>query len=754
MEKIEGNCWKTAATLALLSAAQLFQGNEAKAEEFSPPASVNRLTPPQQLALPPRVPKIPVETNYHGEVLVDNYRWLEPVPSPDGQEMVSSPEAMEFVKMQNSRFKQAYEGERFEALKKLLTERNGEDPRMPTIGDSIVFQHRDSDANPKGLLRICDRESYLRLKDNAPFVTVLDIDKLSQDENTSWILDEVLHKAGMGERCLVGLSYGGTDKVLMREFDLREKRFVEGGFRLEGKTSCAYLGNSNTVLFATATDETNTSASGYPLEIKIWDRSTTVENAPTLFRAERDHMLVGAYKQEYSPGKYGVLVTDAKSFFQQDLYLVTEERPTLQKLPLPTAVDVLEVKDGFLLFRPNESYLLNGQEYKGGIVALDLGKFLSHGEKDLRGIYQASTTQSVSAVALHDGELYIAYTENVIAGLMKSRLSHDDEPAEQRWATVGLPGKGSIASMFSVPGVGVEVSYEDFLTPSSTYFVGAHDATLPAPFLQDKARFDTAGAKVTQEWAVSADGTRVPFFVVNPHKSDGPAPTMLNGYGGFQVSMTPEYNWPIGALWLEKGGVYVVANIRGGGEFGPEWHQAALKENRNKAYEDFIAVGERLIELGITTKDQLGITGGSNGGLLMGNMLTMRPDLFKAIDCRVPLLDMLRFHELPPGDSWTAEYGNSDNAADFQWLKRYSAYHNIKEGVDYPPVLFTTSSADDRVNAAHARKSIAKMIEFGNEDAFFFEETEGGHGKRDFSSWIPTYARRYAFLSKHLGLSE
>lgn len=268
----------------------------------------------------------------------------------------------------------------------------------------------------------------------------------------------------------------------------------------------------------------------------------------------------------------------------------------------------------------------------------------------------------------------------------------------------------------------------DFLTPTSLYY-GEIGRGAPEKLKSLPGFFETEGLAVSQHEAKSKDGTRVPYFQVSAKaiKLNGENPTVLYGYGGFEVSMTPSYSAGIGEAWLEKGGVWVVANIRGGGEFGPKWHQAALKANRNKAYEDFIAVAEDLIARRLTSTPHLGIMGGSNGGLLMGNMLTLRPDLFGAIVCQVPLLDMRRYHTLLAGASWMGEYGDPDKAEEWAFLQKYSPYHNVRKDVKYPRTLFTTSTRDDRVHPGHARKMVAKMKDQGH-DVLYYENIEGGHG--------------------------
>ena len=295
----------------------------------------------------------------------------------------------------------------------------------------------------------------------------------------------------------------------------------------------------------------------------------------------------------------------------------------------------------------------------------------------------------------------------------------------------------------------------DYVTPTSLS-LGTIGKGAPEKLKQLPAFFDASGLAVSQHEATSKDGTRMPYFQV-ARKSlvlDGKNPTLLYGYGGFEISMMPGYSGGVGAAWLEKGGVYVVANIRGGGEFGPKWHQAALKANRHKAYEDFIAVGEDLIRRKVTSTPHLGIQGGSNGGLLMGNMLTMRPDLFGAVVCQVPLLDMRRYHTLLAGASWMGEYGNPDDPEEWAFIQGFSPYHQLKPGVKYPPTLFTTSTRDDRVHPGHARKMMALMSEQG-QDVLYYENIEGGHGgAANNQQAAHMSALAYTFLWQKLGLLQ
>jgi prolyl oligopeptidase len=450
-----------------------------------------------------------------------------------------------------------------------------------------------------------------------------------------------------------------------------------------------------------------------------------------------------------TPGFERSFVSRTLAFYNDELYLIGEGGQ-LTKIDAPNSANKSVHKD-WLLLELREPLTAGESTFAAGsLLAAKLDAYLA-GERSFTVLFQPTDTTSLAGYSFTANHLVLNVLEDV-----KNRLSVLTPAAEagQPWASQPLPGAPAFGTV-SVSAYDEEKSdlvwmtSTDYLTPTTLYLgelLGEKSKLKEMPSF-----FDKEGLEITQGFATSDDGTRVPYFMVARKgiERNGRNPTLLYGYGGFEVSLTPGYSGAVGRAWLQDGGVYVVANIRGGGEYGPRWHQAALKANRNKAYEDFAAVARELIAQNITAPAHLGMQGGSNGGLLMGNMTVMYPDLFGAVVCQVPLLDMKRYHLLLAGASWMAEYGNPDTA-DWEFLQKYSPYQNVKADAKYPPVLFTTSTRDDRVHPGHARKMFARMQEQGHSVAYY-ENIEGGHGgAADNGQRAYMQAIAYSFLRQHL----
>lgn len=707
-------------------------------------APITRAVVPEQKPL-----EVPFSYQLHGEIISDHYQWLEDVRG--AQPTV-------FVEQQNRRTLERFQGPVFDELVDTFTRLNTpDDLDMPGFGKTLVIKHKAEPDSPKGKILIASRDEFLANKQNTKFEVLLDIDKLAKDEGTDWVYAGAAHKPGIGDRMIVFLSKGGTDATMAREFDIAKKSFLDEGLRLEGEVRAAYLAKSDCIAFSQPSGPENTSSSGYPLEVKVWDRCGAIEDARTIYLAPKDHMSVGFSEWKIDKGDRRLAIFDYKNFYESEVYVADKERQQLHKLPLPPKCDILEVKNGLLLFSPRESYKLGEQECRGGIIALDLAGFLESGAESYTRVFQTQGSQSLEGAFVFKDRLYVHYSEDVVSKICESDFTMGELKSGQLavpgFREIALPGHGTVNSFHAVKGLGIMVGYTDFVTPQSYYLISEGAKDLGAPFMQEPAKFDASKVKVSQQWAASADGTKVPYFVLDGRSDPSkPAQTILYGYGGFEISLKPGYSWVRGKGWLEKDGVYVVANIRGGGEFGPKWHEAALGANRIKAYEDFAAIADKLCESGYTAREKLGIMGGSNGGLLMGNMLTMWPEKFRAVVSNVPLLDMFRYDQLLKGSSWVAEYGSPQIKEQFEWLKRYSPYHNLEEGGSYPAVLFATSTADDRVHPCHARKMAAKMQGMGIPEVFLYEQTDGGHGNSDFMNWIPETALIYSFFHELLVL--
>jgi prolyl oligopeptidase len=522
-------------------------------------------------------------------------------------------------------------------------------------------------------------------------------------------------------RCLVSLSDGGKDAAELREFDIETGRFIESGFFLpEGKQSAMWL-DQDTVIVGRDWGPGTMTASGYPFVLKRLRRGAPLGAAEEMFRGTPDDVSVGAsVLRDPDGGVRGILVSRQINFFESERFLMAPRGPI--RVPVPARSSFRGFVAGQLVFSLEEAW---SEHPAGALVSLDLAACLS----DVAAvaavpILAPGPRESIEDVATTRTRLLVSIYRNVQGSAAACRFD------DGRWMAreLSLPAHASVHLIDTNDrddrGF---VDVAGFLTPNTLFLADAASGIVSA-VKSLPPRFDSAALTVEQFEAASPDGTAVPYFLVRQKALafDGSAPTLLYGYGGFQVSLNPNYAGALGKLWLEKGGVYAVANIRGGGEFGPDWHRAALKRDRQRAFDDFIAIAEDLIRRGVTSPRRLGIMGGSNGGLLMGAMLTQRPELFRAVVIQVPLLDMLRYHKLLAGASWMAEYGDPDNAAEAAFLRHISPYHNLRPGVAYPEPFFATSTKDDRVHPGHARKMAAKMAAMGL-PFLYYENTEGGH---------------------------
>ena len=592
----------------------------------------------------------------------------------------------------------------------------------PSIRGEHLYNVWTDPANPRGLWRRASWAGYLA--GTPDWETVLDIDALGAAEGVNWAWGGSTCLEPDYRRCFVELSRGGADAGEVREFDTETRTFVPGGFRLpEAKSALAWV-SEDEVLVATdfgpdASGVSTMTTSGYPRVVKRWRRGTPLADAVTVFEAQPTDM--GVWPTAFVSGdRRETGVSFRPSFFEGTTHVFHDD--ALVALDLPLDADPSLAGDRLVVYLRSE-WAVGGQAFApGSVVSADYDAFL-RGERTFETVFVPAERQTVQSVATLGDDVLVSVLDTVRGRL--TRFHHDGD----RWAAtrVEAPDGGSVDVVSTDDDTGrFFFSYSSYLQPPTLYL--SDDAGVRA-VRSLPAQFDAAGLVLTQREAVSPDGTRVPYSLVHREgvALDGTAPTLLYGYGGFEVSLEPSYEALTGAAWLADGGVYAVANIRGGGEFGPAWHRSAMRENRQRAYDDFVAVAEDLVASGITTPRHLGIRGGSNGGLLMGVMLTQRPDLFNAVVVQVPLLDMLRYHRLLAGASWMAEYGDPDVPADRAFIERYSPYQNLRAGVTYPRPLFTTTTRDDRVHPGHARKMAARMESMGL-PVYYFENTEGGHG--------------------------
>ena len=666
----------------------------------------------------------------------DPHGWLEDV---------GGDRPLSWVRAHNDATERELGGAVHEALRARLQTILDARDRIPYAGkhgDYLYNFWRDAH-HVRGIWR---RTTLAEYRKEAPaWETVIDLDQLARDEHENWVWAGVSCLEPRGERCLVSLSRGGGDARVVREFDLKERAFVAGGFALpEAKSSIGWI-DRDTIFVATDFGPGSMTSSGYARIVKEWKRGEPLANARTVFEAGATDLSASAWK-DATPGFEREFVARQIDFYTGELFL--REGGKLVRIDKPRDANAWAVRDQ-LLVALRSDWAVNGRSWpQGSLLAIDFAAFL-RGERNFEALFTPSATTSLDGVAVTKNALLLTVLDKVKNRVVE--LRRDGKAWQRRDVAAPAIGTLAVSALDDVESDQYFLTVTDFLHPSTLY-LGQVGADARERLKAMPAYFDASPYKVEQFEARSKDGTMVPYFVVMARKAklDGKNPTVLYGYGGFEVSLKPSYSGMIGNAWLDQGGVYVLANIRGGGEFGPRWHQAALKGNRQKAYDDFIAVAQDLIKRKVTSPRHLGIMGGSNGGLLVGAALTQRPDLFNAVVCQVPLLDMRRYHQLLAGASWMGEYGDPDDPKQWEFIGKYSPYHNVFKDKHYPRVLFTTSTRDDRVHPGHARKMAALMQDQGH-DVLYWENTEGGHaGAANNAQTARMWALTYTFLLKQL----
>ena len=673
-------------------------------------------------------------------------------------EQVDGAEAMAFVAEENRKSLAVLTGdpryETFRAEAQAILTATDRIPSPSFLGDGIGNFWQDA-TNPKGVWRRTTLESYRTA--TPQWETLLDIDALSKAEGRDWVFKGADCLAPDETRCLINLSDGGKDAVVVREFDLTTKRFVDGGFNLpEGKHRIEWL-DRDTLLVATDFGPGSLTESGYPFIVKTLKRGQTLAQAVEDYRGDASDGGYGVSPAVYrdKDGRVtAVIINRPLDTFRSETWMMAHDGSTV-KLALPDRVSVFGAQGNLLIVSNDEAWTFNGLTYKpGSLLSIPLNHLRSDRD-DLSVsnqallIYEPAARQSLGDVRVLDRQVVASLSDNV-AG----RLAIFENRGEFGWRRqdVATPENIAVGLGDSSKSKGqVFVSTQGFLTPPTLSLASVGSTTL-TELKSAPAKFDASTHVVEQYEATSTDGTRIPYFITRPRdmRLDGSNPTILFGYGGFQVSLNPAYKPEMGKLWLERGGVFVQANIRGGGEFGPDWHQAALDGNRQKAFDDFAAVARDLERRGITSPRRLGIYGRSNGGVLTSVSITQHPELFNAAVIESPLIDMLRYHELPAGASWIGEYGDPRIPEEAEWIARYSAYQQLRPDVDYPRVYITTNTRDDRVHPGHARKFAARLGDQGH-DHLYYEDTAGGHSNdADPVANARRWARHYVYLSQQL----
>ena len=652
----------------------------------------------------------------------DPYLWLEEVQGEKALAWVRERNALSTSKLQAS---PVFSDNRAKVLGVL----NNRDqiPGVTRRGEHLYNFWRDAQ-NPRGLWRRTTLAEYRKAQPQ--WDVLLDLDALGKAEGENWVWAGSNCLAPDYKHCLISLSRGGADAKVVREFDLAKREFVKDGFFLpEAKSQFDWV-DINTLYLGTDFGPGSMTQSGYARVIKLWKRSTPLADAAQVFEG-KDSDVSAFVNVDKTPGFERITVGRSTDFYNTEISLLVNGQWV--KINKPSDATLSWQREwAFLLLKSDLK--VDSTTFKSGSLLAIKFDALMKGESNYQVLFEPSATRSLARSGPSTTRDYVLLNilDNV-AGRIEE-LQYINGKWQRREVKAPSPGTLSASGLHD-PFVKEDslanhyiMSYLDFLTPAALYLGQAgqdHRELLKS----NPSFFDNSGMRTEQRFATSKDGTKVPYFVVYPKnaKTDGSNPTVLYGYGGFQISMAPFYSGGWGTTWYERGGVFVIANIRGGGEFGPAWHQSAIKENKQKSYDDFGAVAEDLIKSGITKPQHLGIMGGSNGGLLVGAVMLQRPELFGAVVCSVPLLDMQRYHKLLAGNSWMAEYGNPDKPEEWAYISQYSPYQNVKTGVKYPKVLFATSTRDDRVHPGHARKMAARMMAQGH-DVLYYENIEGGHG--------------------------
>jgi prolyl oligopeptidase len=685
----------------------------------------------------------------------DNHQWLEDIYGEAPLKWVKERN----VKAENILVKDKRFAPTAAAARKIITAKDR--IAMPSIAAGGKYRNFWQDEqHVRGLWRETTVSEYA--KSSPKWKTLLDIDALNKKEGKSFVFAGVNCLAPDDNFCLVELSDGGKDAALIREYDVSKGEFVVGGFEVPAaKTNVSWI-DKDTLLIGTDWGPGTLTSSGYARQARIWRRGQPLAQAQIVFEGKDSDVSVYAFKNTRSDSQ-NMFINRSPSFFEEENFLLTPDLK-LVKLPLPLSTSFIGDFKNHLIFMLREDFVapvvrkdsnsgMNRTYLSGTIVSLPVAALSTASPlSQLEKVYEFDEKSAYSGLSIAKDYMFLNMLRNVRGEIL--RVSRNEAAGEWEFAPIPFPNDGT-------PGIvdtdafsnDFLIKYESFLQPTVLYSGNGDDLSKKLKKLKSLPhRFDNKPYVMEQFFATSKDGTKVPYFVVRKKamKLNGKNPTLLYGYGGFEIALTPTYLGTVGKVWLEKGGVYVLANIRGGGEFGPRWHRAALKENRQRAYDDFAAIAEDLSARKITSADKLGIMGGSNGGLLVGVAATQRPELYKAVVCKAALLDMLRYHKLPPGASWMGEYGDPEIAAEAAYISKYSPYQNVREGVKYPKIFFYVSTADDRVQPGHARKMAARLEEVGA-DNIFFENTEGGHGgAADLEQRVKATALDYTYLYQQL----
>jgi prolyl oligopeptidase len=674
----------------------------------------------------------------------DNYLWLEQV---DGEK------ALQFVEKQNNATVSELGTEKdYQDIydKNLAVLNSTEKIAYPTIHGNYAYNFWKDKDHVRGIWRRSLLESYT--SGNPVWETLLDIDKLSETDGKKWVYKESEGLYPDYNRFLIQLSDGGGDAVYIKEFDVNKKQFIENGFSIDQAKGFASYGDENALLVSTDFGEGTMTTSGFPRQVKLWKRGTLLKDAQLIYEVETTDVGAGG-SIFYDGDKQYIVLVKLSSYLSGQLSVLLNNKIIPLDIPKDAAITTI-LMNRFILqnnqfvIQLKSDWTVNNKTFSTGtLISLNFTELLK-GNKDIKVILKPDKFSSISGISATKNKLLVNVLTDVTSNLFVYSFTNGDWTSQK----VDAPKLGAL-DVVATSNLSDQYffDFENFIIPTTLYLGDASNNTF-APYKSLPAYFDANNLEVKQYKATSKDGTMVPYFMVSRKdlKMDGTNPTLVYAYGGFEISSTPSYRASTGVSWLDKGGVYVLANIRGGGEYGPKWHLDAIKEKRQNAFDDLYAVSKDVIAKKLTSPKHLGVMGGSNGGLLVGVAFTQRPELYNAVVCQVPLLDMQRYNKLFAGASWMSEFGNPDIPEEWAYIKKYSPYHNLKEGANYPEVYFGTSTRDDRVHPGHARKMVAKMNDMGYK-TYYYENTEGGHaGSSTNEQSATSSALTFSYLWKKL----
>ena len=672
----------------------------------------------------------------------DPYLWLEEI---EGER------ALDFVERQNRLTLQKFGGTGFAGDRDTLAaiyDRPDNIPYVTRRGGLLYNIWKDANY-PRGIWRRTTLDEFR--KPNPKWEILLDVDRLALEENHDWILSWVQTLPGNHPRAILSLSRGGSDAATLREFDVDTRSFVADGFVLpEAKSGAEWL-DADTLLLSSAYGEGMATNSGYARTGRLWRRGTDIGRAPVIFETTPDNM--AAYSDiDRTGANLRVWFVERLDFFKFNLWL-GDEAGAETKLDVPTDI-WLQAHQDWQVIKLRTAWTVAGQTYAPDtVLGISLSAFLA-GDRNFAIVFEPGPRRALQGLFWSAGRLVLPILDEL------RPVFEVLTPSAKGWSRGSLPGLPEIGVVDvwrldtheSESNGDLLANIQGPLTPSSLKLIERIES--PVLLKQAPRTFSADGLVVTQHEAISIDGERIPYVQTGPAAATGDAPVYLNAYGGFGIAVRPYYNPAIGKLWLERGGTSVVANIRGGGEFGTRWHDAGRYAGKRLAHDDFAAVAADLVRRGVTRPERIAAEGGSNGGILISNMLTRYPERFGALFCTIPLIDMRRYTKLLAGASWIAEYGDPDKPKEWAWLQTYSAYHTAKPGQKYPPILIATTRRDDRVHPGHARKMTAKLQAMGYE-AYFYEPAAGGHGYGKNNKERAAFtALGYAFLKDKIGWSD